>query len=168
MYRRKWTDSQLVAAVESSRSIRQVIYKLNLVPAGGNYVHVIKVMNSLNLEISHFKGKGWSAGLKILNRKRRALDQILVINSYYQTHRLKRRLIKEGLKPEMCELCGWNERSKDGRIPLELDHINGDHTDQRLNNLRVLCPNCHALQPTHRGLNKYKRRGGETGQTRET
>lgn len=53
--------------------------------------------------------------------------------------------------------------SEDGRIPLELDHINGDRHDNRLENLRVLCPNCHSLKPTHRGLNRSKRPSGEIG-----
>ena len=54
------------------------------------------------------------------------------------------------------------EKSEDGRIPVELDYINGDHHDNRIKNLRILCPNCHSLQLTHRGKNK-RRRGGEIG-----
>ncbi len=54
-------------------------------------------------------------------------------------------------------MCGWNKTTKDGRLPLELDHINGDSRDNRLTNLQILCPNCHSLQPTHRGLNKKAR-----------
>lgn len=68
----------------------------------------------------------------------------------------------------MCEDCGWAKSSEDGRIPVELDHINGDRHDNRLENLRILCPNCHSLRLTHRGKNIQKRPGGETGQTRRT
>ncbi|KKQ13143.1 MAG: hypothetical protein US27_C0015G0001, partial [Candidatus Moranbacteria bacterium GW2011_GWF1_36_78] len=53
--------------------------------------------------------------------------------------------------------CGWHKVSKDGRLPLELDHINGDSKDNRIKNLRVLCPNCHSLKPTHRGRNIKKK-----------
>lgn len=68
----------------------------------------------------------------------------------------KKRLFVAGLKNQKCELCGW-VKSIDGRIPLELDHINGDVHDNRLENLRILCPNCHSIQPIHRALNKNKK-----------
>jgi hypothetical protein len=75
------------------------------------------------------------------------------------SHQLKERLFREGLKRPACESCGWAEaRPTDGRIPVELDHRNGDRNDNRLENLRILCPNCHALQPTHRALNRRNRR----------
>lgn len=56
--------------------------------------------------------------------------------------------------PKKCQLCDWAKYSIDGRLPLEPDHINGDRYDNRIINLRILCPNCHSLQPTHRGKNK--------------
>lgn len=87
---------------------------------------------------------------------RRSLEEILTRNSRYQSYKLKRRLFAAGLKKPSCELCGWSKEAKDGRIPLELDHMNGDRYDNRIENLRILCPNCHSLQPTHRGLNKRK------------
>ena len=81
------------------------------------------------------------------------LNKILIQNSTFQSYKLKNRLFREGLKENKCEICGWAEKSEDGRIPLELDHVNGDHSDNRLENLRILCPNCHSLQKTHRGKN---------------
>lgn len=79
-----------------------------------------------------------------------------MIDSDYQSFKLKSRLFSEKLKIPCCEECGWAKKSEDGRIPLELDHINGNRRDNRLENLRILCPNCHSLKPTHRGLNKKK------------
>jgi hypothetical protein len=79
---------------------------------------------------------------------------------HYQRLGIKRRLFKEGLKEEKCEMCGiieWNNV----KIGLELDHINGNCYDHSLNNLRILCPNCHATTSTYRGRNKSKKRSGD-------
>jgi len=141
-----------------SSSYRQVIAKLGLVEAGGNYSQIKKYIREYNISTSHFSGMGWSRGMKFANRiPFQSLESILVKNSFFQSFKLKKRLFKEGVKQQKCEKCGWCEMSLDGRIPLELDHVNGDKYDNRLENLRVLCPNCHSLEPTHRGLNKHKR-----------
>ena len=152
--KKKWTEDQLRIATKSSFSIRQVLFKLGLIPAGGNYSQVKKYIDKYGLDISHFKGKGWNLGRKGYFRPLIPLKRILVNNSTYQSYKLKRRLLREKLKLEECEECGWSKRSTDGRIPLELDHINGDRYDNRLSNLRILCPNCHSLKLTHRGKNR--------------
>lgn len=154
--RRSWTDEQLISIVQESRSIRMVIQKLGLIPAGGNYVQVTYYIKNLGIDTSHFKGMGWNRGESFPSTIKIPLEKILVENSTYQSFKLRNRLIIEGIKKPQCELCGWNQRAKDGRMPLELDHINGIHNDNRLENLRILCPNCHSLQPTHRGRNKNK------------
>jgi hypothetical protein len=155
--KKKWSEIQLVEAVKKSSSLRGVIFDLGLIPAGGNYEQVKKYIREKALDTSHFTGRGWRTGLLIPTTPAVEIEKILVKNSLVQSYKLKKRLFKEGLKTPACEECRWNKKAEDGRLPLELDHINGDRHDNRLENLRILCPNCHSLKPTHRGR-KIKRR----------
>ncbi len=159
MKQKRWTENQLRFAVKESRSIRQVLSKLHLKEAGGNYTQIKKYLELYQISTKHLSGKGWSRGLTGIGKPRVSLTDILVGNSTFQSYKLKQRLFEENLKTRQCEECGWAKMSDDGRIPLELDHINGNSRDNRLSNLRVLCPNCHSLKPTHRGRNRKKRAG---------
>ena len=156
MKSRRWNEIQLRLAVHQSSSIRQVLNLLGLKEAGGNYTQISKYIKEFGLSTKHFKGKAWNKGLKGIGKPRILLEDILIQESFFQSFKLKKRLFLAGLKEPRCEECGWAEMSEDGRIPLELDHINGNSRDNRLENLRVLCPNCHSLKPTHRGRNKVK------------
>lgn len=151
MKQRSWTLLQLKNAVQKSFSYRQVLGELGLREAGGNYKQIKKYIKEYGLNIRHFKGRGWNAGLKGIGKPRIPLEKILVKNSNFQSFKLKKRLFTAKLKPEYCEQCSWGQKTQDGYLPLELDHINGDHQDNRLGNLRILCPNCHSLTKYHRG-----------------
>jgi 5-methylcytosine-specific restriction endonuclease McrA len=100
----------------------------------------------LGLDRSHFTGTAWTKG-----RPRRdlalPLADILVEGSTYGSARLRERLVAEGLLIAECAECGATQWRGE-RLPLHLDHINGDHTDNRLENLRILCPNCHSIMKT--------------------
>jgi 5-methylcytosine-specific restriction endonuclease McrA len=161
--RRTWTNDQLEIAVRESTNYRVVLKRLNLRPAGGNYRQLKKYIRELRLATEHFMVRPWNYGLKAPRSARRTLEDLLTINSDCGTNKLKKKLFAAELKSPHCEECGWARISNDGRLPLELDHINGDPRDNRLENLRVLCPNCHSLKPTHRGCNRRRRPGGETG-----
>lgn len=147
----KSSDEEFVQAVKSSSSIREVLIKLNLKAAGGNYQCFHKRIKDLNISISHFTDpKEWNKGRKFGPKR--------TIKEYFDgasilSHKLKLRLISEGLKEHKCECCSITEWMGQP-TPIELDHINGIHTDNRLENLRLLCPNCHAQTDTYRGKNK--------------
>lgn len=162
MTQRSWSIDQLHFAAKNSKSIRQVLIRLGLRPAGGNYSLIVRYLKKEEIDTSHFTGKAWNKGMTGIGINKYELSELLIRESTYQSFKLKRRLFREGIKKSECEECGWAKKSEDGRIPLELDHINGDRTDNRISNLRILCPNCHSLKPTHRGKNK-KRRGGGIG-----
>lgn len=154
---------QLERAVRDSNTMRQVLARLNLRPAGGNYRQLKKYIYAAGLDTTHFTGQAWSRGQSCPRPPVRTLVEIMVEDSEYQSHALKQRLFAANLKARHCEECGWATATEDGRLPLELDHINGNPRDNRLVNLRVLCPNCHSLKPTHRARNRKRRPGGETG-----
>ena len=154
---RRWTEEQLKTAAKRSTSVRQVLHLLGLKEAGGNYSQIKKYVDFYKVNISHFTGPGWSKGMKGIGKPRIPMEKILVKNSTYQSYKLKKRLFAVNLKQPKCEECGWAQRNSDGYLPLELDHINGDHMDNRLENLRVLCPNCHSLKANHRGRNINKK-----------
>ncbi len=160
MRSKAWTEKQLKDAVIRSKSYRNVIKILGLIPAGGNYEQVKRHIRNLQIPTDHFTFMGWRKDSKIPVVPAKLIEDILVKNSDIQSFKLKKRLFKLGLKKQSCEMCNWSKKSIDGRIPVELDHINGDKRDNRIENLRILCPNCHSLQSTHRGLNKKRSDGG--------
>ncbi len=156
MKKRSWTENDLINAVKLSKSKRQVLSRLKLVEAGGNYEQIKKYLKLYKIDTSHFTGMGWNKGMRGRYMPIVPIKDILIKNSDFQSFKLKKRLFIEKIKLPKCEECGWDKKSVDGRVPVELDHINGDRYDNRIENLRILCPNCHSLKITHRGKNKKR------------
>lgn len=161
---RKYTLEEFKLAVEQSYSVAQVLTKLGLAPKGGNYGVFHRYKKQHNIDTSHFTGQGHLKG-KTHNYTTKPLEEILVEESDYNSHKLRLRLIGEGIKEHKCECCRLSEWMGQP-ISLELDHIDGDNKNNKLDNLRVLCPNCHAQTPTYRGKNK-KRNNSQTQKNRK-
>ena len=147
MTKYKYTQQEFENAVRNSTSIRQALQLLNVVPAGGNYQTFKKTVKKWNVDISHFEDK--TAKIKSYKHPIRPITDYLDNKQTTTSHRLRKRLIKDGLFEEKCCVCNltqWNGKP----IPLELEHVDGNHENNSLENLQILCPNCHAQTPTHR------------------
>jgi transposase-like protein len=120
--------------------------------AGGNHKTIQQAAARWGIATDHFDANAVRA--RATRGRRLPLEAILVKGSTYHRATLKQRLYEAGLKQPACEICGQGEIWRGNRISLILDHVNGDATDHRLENLRIACPNCAAAFPTHCGRNK--------------
>lgn len=144
----RYTEEQVRLAVEQSRSMAESLRNLGLRAAGANFRTLKRLIAYYEVSTSHFDPK-W--GVRVAPKRAIPLEQVLVKNSVYNRSNLKRRLYAEGLKQRECELCGQGEDWHGRPMALIIDHINGVPTDNRLENLRIVCPNCAATLDTHCG-----------------
>lgn len=150
----KYSLDDFKLAIATSRSMRDALLKLNLHPTGGNYDGARKRIQHLGLDTSHWLGQGRAKDTVNPNQTNKPIEDYLVLNGPgISTYRLKCKLIQFNMLENKCYLCGiqeWQEKP----IALHLDHINGNKYDNSLDNLRILCPNCHSQTCTYAGKNK--------------
>ena len=146
-----FNNPEIYDIIKESYSISQVLNKLGLKAAGGNYRTFDRFVKINNIDTSHFTGQLWSKGKQL--SPKRDIEDYLEGGIRIQSHKLKLRLIRENIFEHKCYICNL-DKWMDKPIPLELDHINGDHDDNRLENLRIICPNCHAQTDTYRAKNR--------------
>lgn len=156
------TDIELLKiAVANNISIASTIRELGLSVGGANYKMVKSRIKQYNIETSHWLGQAHKRNKPgISPTTKRPLLEILVEDStYLSTTTLKKRLLKEELLRYACSICLLNEWL--GKpLSLQLEHINGINDDNRIENLTLLCPNCHSQTATFAGRNKNGARGG--------
>ena len=151
----RYSDSELIAAIAESFSYREALIKLGMNPSGGgNYRRMKDKITELELDVSHFTGQGHLKGKNHGWSPRTSDEEIFKKDSSYRgsSTRLKERYLEQGFD-YCCSECGiseWNGKP----IVLQLDHINGERHDNRIENLRLLCPNCHSQTHTFAGRNK--------------
>ena len=149
----KLTDNKFIDLVKSSLNIAEVLFKLGYTVKGNSwgYSQVKQRMTDLNLNGTDFRGK--SALKKGSIDKEVPTEKLLVENSRHPRNILRRHIIKNNLLPYKCAICGcveWQGKT----LSLELDHINGINNDNRIENLRFLCPNCHSQTDTFGSKNR--------------
>ena len=147
----KLSDNEFIDLVKSSLNISEVLFKLGYTTVGNSwgYSEVKKRMTDLNLTSKDFRGKA-----PMLNAiKKVDKTKLFCENSNHARRVLRATIIRENMLPYKCAICGinqWNGKT----LSLELDHINGINNDNRLENLRFLCPNCHSQTDTYGARNK--------------
>lgn len=149
MVRVKITDKQLAEIIKNSNSFMEVLRKLGLKEAGGTHSHYKRRANSLNIDTSHFVRNSWNRG-KVLAKKRVA-SNILVLRKFggrQKSKLLTRALLEVGIKHK-CSKCGQPPMWLNNPLTLDVDHINENWLDDRVENLRFLCPNCHSQFTRH-------------------
>jgi hypothetical protein len=153
---------ELTIATKTSISYAEVLKKLGLKQSGSMQSRIKNEIKNLGLDISHFTGQAWCRGKNSYQDKRirnkYTEEFIFKENSEVSNKVVKNRLMSNPTYEHKCELCSVKEwydpfEKKIKPVNLELDHINGNERDNRKENLRLICSNCHSFTPTYKGRN---------------
>lgn len=147
--RHPYDEEEARKAIQASRSWSEALRRLGYCHTGGNPDTLRRKAAAWGISTAHFDP--YAASREALQRDPKPLSEVLVRGSTYSRSSLKRRLFETGLKDRICELCGQGELWRGKRMGLILDHVNGVRDDHRLQNLRIVCPNCAATLDTHCG-----------------
>jgi len=139
--------------VRDSKSIKESLIKMGYNTPSNFYRMFNKYLDLYKTSTNHFSGE-------VKNRSKGWKNEEVFVEDFKGSingNMLKKRLYAGGLKSPICELCNQDENWKTGKISLILDHINGNNKDNRVENLRIVCPNCDATLPTFKSRNITKK-----------
>ena len=155
-YNKEW----LTELCRDSYSYSEVLRKAGRKPGGGSNETLKKKILEYNIDISHFTGQRWQKAptynSRVNSREKYTIDEVFTEHSTISQKVLRGYIERHNLILYQCKNCGCNGTWQNGIIKLELHHIDGDNTNNKIDNLCYLCPNCHALTETYRGRNKGK------------
>lgn len=135
---------ELLEIVSNASTITEILKKLGKENKGGNYKTLQARLAHESIDYSHIKlGLNSNKG-RVFKSSKTPIEQLLIKNSSYNRFNLKKRLVNEGLLVYKCFICSNSGKWHNKSLTLQLDHINGVSNDNRLENLRFLCPNCHS------------------------
>ena len=155
MIRIKYTKELLETNVKDCYSFAELCRRLGLKPEGSNPKTLRKKMDEFGVDYSHFTGKAWNKNPENPVYRGKYLPK-LCEHSSLSSANVKELVYRLSLKENKCEICGITEWQ--GKpIVCELHHINGDSTDNRIENLQILCPNCHSQTDNFRSRNRNKK-----------
>ncbi|MDG9690420.1 HNH endonuclease [Streptomyces sp. Alain-F2R5] len=155
----KWTRKNLEPVVAESASVYEVLQRLGLDPVGGHHTNISRRIRTYGIDTSHFTSVVRTERQRH-NQRRRTAEEILVEDTSARARRvpgtrLKRAMRELGVE-ERCALCGIDAVWFGEPLPLEVDHIDGNWRNNRIGNLRMLCPNCHSTTDSYRGRGKRR------------
>jgi Zn finger protein HypA/HybF involved in hydrogenase expression len=150
MPKTKYTKEILKPIVEKNISIAGVLKDLNLKNTGGNYSHIKKCIKNAEISMDHFLGQSHSKGKQGYNKhtKESFIEKVLKEGTGWRNQAIKEKLLEFNLKEDKCEVCGQSSLWNGKKLSLQIDHINGIFNDNRFENLRIICPNCHSQTDT--------------------
>ena len=150
----KYNKEKLQDSVNQSKSYADVCRYFNVKDSTGAQTYITNRIKYYDIDTSHFTGMGWRKG-QTFKKEWSDITNFLVKDSKIGSHKLKLKLLREGLKEKVCESCGVKEWLGE-EVILELDHKDSDHSNNELSNLQILCSNCHATFTRRRIKNKKR------------
>lgn len=146
--KRKYSDEQILEASKNARSVTEIMRKIGMCPTGYAHNRFKHRLRNLGVDVDSMPGAAWNAGLKS-SPKRSTKEYLKLDGPFISTSKLRQKLINDGILKNRCDECDLGPEWNNKPLSMQLEHINGNRRDNRLNNLRILCPNCHTQTPTH-------------------